>query len=499
MPGKILGIEINDKNVTAVQVVSGLKGYNLASCARINVLNGNLEKALNDLSHQIDLKSDNTHVSIPGRDISFRNMTVPFRDSKKIRQTLPFELENLTPLSVENLIVDFNIINSEDQTEILAVTADRGNLSQYLSILSSAGIDPDTMDINPVPAAAWLINQEICPENGIYLDLGIDRNCMVIFNKGHIALVREFALSPSVVPEEETNAEKGDNSTKLSENDFEKSIESFCDNVIRTMHSFEGTRRIKPEVEKIFYGGAGSLYSGTEKILSGFFSSPLERINISSDKRYNMDNTLSRIYKPALMDNALALCLRDPRKPPGFNLRQGEFEVKRRYFGPKQEIKKAAVLLGILFLFLILDLSLGYYSIEDRYETLTETVTEQRIRMYPETARIRDNDLAFMEIEGMMKDSPTKQGSLISNQKVLDILKDIATRINSSYDMDVTNMVIDSDTVRISGNTDDFPTIDGMKNDLEPSPLYRSVAITSATLDRSGNRVRFELKLTRAY
>ena len=34
MPGKILGLDINEDSVTAVQVLSGLKGYQVTACAQ---------------------------------------------------------------------------------------------------------------------------------------------------------------------------------------------------------------------------------------------------------------------------------------------------------------------------------------------------------------------------------------------------------------------------------------------------------------------------------
>jgi hypothetical protein len=59
-------------------------------------------------------------------------------------------------------------------------------------------------------------------------------------------------------------------------------------------------------------------------------------------------------------------------------------------------------------------------------------------------------------------------------------------------------MVVDPDTVRISGDTDTFNAVDNIKNGLEPSAHFSGVTITSANLDRAGKRVRFEMKLQRA-
>ena len=65
-------------------------------------------------------------------------------------------------------------------------------------------------------------------------------------------------------------------------------------------------------------------------------------------------------------------------------------------------------------------------------------------------------------------------------------------------DVKVTTMVFDPDTVRVSGETDTFNTVDAIKSRLEPSEYYSGVTITSANLDRTGKRVQFEVKLQRA-
>jgi hypothetical protein len=89
-------------------------------------------------------------------------------------------------------------------------------------------------------------------------------------------------------------------------------------------------------------------------------------------------------------------------------------------------------------------------------------------------------------------------GGINPDQKILDLLKDISQRISDSFDIDVSNMVVDSGTVRITGETDSFNTVDGLKNRLEPSEFFDSVTISSANRDKTGNRVRFELKLNRS-
>ena len=75
---------------------------------------------------------------------------------------------------------------------------------------------------------------------------------------------------------------------------------------------------------------------------------------------------------------------------------------------------------------------------------------------------------------------------------------DISRRIPKSFDMDINTMVIDPETVRITGETDTFNTVDNVKNNLEPSPYFSSVTINTANLDRTGKKVNFEIKMQRA-
>ncbi|MBW1912772.1 MAG: PilN domain-containing protein [Deltaproteobacteria bacterium] len=85
-----------------------------------------------------------------------------------------------------------------------------------------------------------------------------------------------------------------------------------------------------------------------------------------------------------------------------------------------------------------------------------------------------------------------------SEQSVLDLLKDISQRVPKSLDVLITSMVVDRESVRISGKTDTFNTVDSLKNGLKPSEYFSTVTISSANLDRTGKQVQFEMKLQRA-
>jgi general secretion pathway protein L len=143
MPGKILGIDISKSCVSAVQVISGYKGYQVVSCFSETVTDTGPLNALEKLAGHIDMKSDRTLLTIPPSGISFRNIETPFKDAKKIRQTLPFEIESHVPFSVDGMIIDYTHSDPENPSALLAAAILKHAVSGYIDLLQKAGFDPE--------------------------------------------------------------------------------------------------------------------------------------------------------------------------------------------------------------------------------------------------------------------------------------------------------------------------------------------------------------------
>ena len=78
---------------------------------------------------------------------------------------------------------------------------------------------------------------------------------------------------------------------------------------------------------------------------------------------------------------------------------------------------------------------------------------------------------------------------------MVDILREIALRIPKTASVDISSLVIDEERIRIKGHTDTFNTVDEIKKGLQESTYFKNVAIASAQLDRTNNKVRFELAM----
>jgi general secretion pathway protein L len=342
-----------------------------------------------------------------------------------------------------------------------------------------------------------LLRQEEIPEHGIFLDIGEKRGTMVLYLKRRMALIRTFALTDGVLKGSSGSAAAGQGQETRTSAQMESRVQGLCTLVQNTIHAFGSNRHLENRPETIFFSGSGALYPETGALLTRFLDIPAEQIDLSTDKRVSIDEHAVRMWNPLVMDNALALTLRDAKQGGGFNFRKDEFEIRTHYQGLKKGVRQVAVFLILIFCFLMVDMGTDYYLLKKRNTVLEESIRKTFRKTFPDVKKIVDPVQQAKVKISELKQSGMSNPEGYSKYTVLDLLRDISERIPKSVDVHVTRMVVDSESVRITGTTDTFNTVDNLKSGLEPSPYFGAVAISSANLDRTGKRVQFELRMER--
>ena len=102
MSRKVLGIDIRNETVTAVLLHSSLREHRVEDFIHLSFSGPedperSLSSALQTLAEKMDLTGSDYVVSIPANQFIFRNLQIPFSNSKKIRMVLPYELETTLP------------------------------------------------------------------------------------------------------------------------------------------------------------------------------------------------------------------------------------------------------------------------------------------------------------------------------------------------------------------------------------------------------------------
>jgi general secretion pathway protein L len=494
MLGKTLGLDIIEDTVAAVLVKGGMHGHQILTCASASLTGeGGLDAALAHILGKIEVGGAACISAIPSEQVSYRNLSLPFKDIKKLDQTIAYELEPLVPFAVEDLVVDFAVTGqSPVHTDILAAAVKKSYLREYLSSLERRGIGPEVVDIRNVPTTLLLLKQEDVPENGLFIDFGQHRATILFFLNKRIVMIRKVHFDYQNFSVRSDTAKDGEQTPTVS-GEAESACQVFCRTILNTLMAFVDQNDEKVRPEKVFITGYRASQPEIAHLLSRFFGLPVEVINFARISGLHFTEDAVADWQPDLMNGALALALRE-NKQGLFNFRKGEFEAKKQFLKFRKDIRNGAIIFVIIMILGMIDFGLGYFSLKKRYDALDEQVLQIFTQTFPDVKRIVDPlQQMRVKVEEMRKTAGLAEAGS-NNPGALELLADISRRIPPDLDVEVSRIVIDQEGAVIKGSTDTFNTVDSIKQGLSESSYYREVTISSANLDRSGNRVQFEVR-----
>ncbi|MCP3953578.1 MAG: pilus assembly protein PilM [Desulfobacterales bacterium] len=480
MSRKILGLDFGSDALSGVLISCGLKSTLLEAAARVPIENSdNTEKALTDalasLSEKMDFTGAACTVSLPAGTVSFRNLNVPFREKKKIEQVLPFELELTLPQAVENLIIDFQKTGANGQggTNLFTAAVEKHSIERLLAILSTHKIDPEIVTIRAYPLALCLTDAAALPDRWVLGDLDGNHLSLYLVDGGRIVMAR---------------------STPVSQPETGPPGPGLITQIRRTLLSYEDTsgRTYKPE--RLLLSGRYLADPELERELSDGLAIPTGRANPAQNEHIKAMRIPENIKVPAGIGDALALTYLDVVGGKGLNFRKGPFEPKNQWVRHRKNILSAG-LIGLLLLVLSFgNVLMDTWLLQNEVNRLNREIRAIFTTTLPGVKRIV-NPLQQLQLK--LKDAQENllQPLAGSGTRAIDILNALSTGIPRQVDVVFTRVVISRPNVLISGHTNTFNAVDDIQSRLAQTPVFHKVTISSANLEKSGNRINFKLKV----
>jgi general secretion pathway protein L len=508
MADKVLGLDIGNTSVKVVQVTGGLRGYHVTGCHMVEIgPDGGLEQAMESALKPLQVNGYTCVSSFQADRLSFRNLVLPFKDPKKIEQTLGYELEPLLPVSVETVTTDYIASDQGDNTPILAGAVADEIVEKHLAFLANYNIDPDVVDMGGTATALQLAKHQDGASNVLLLDVGARVSSATLILDGNVALVRSFhfggatltdaaAASKGVSFEQAERMKRSEQGRSLSEI-LKPQILSFCRDINNTLHAFRSQMTDRPGPDRVLLTGGGALFPDVGTLLQDSLKLPLQALDLKAHMNLEFEEEASDHWNPYTMNNALALALRDAKAKNSFNFRRGKFKKKKRYDQFRGEVKRFAVYVSVVLLVLAAGFGADYYVLKKEQGHLEQQIMSVFKKAFPDSTRIVDPVQQMKVKIREAKESLFLPTDTVLQGAVVDVLRDITVRIPNAADLDVSSLVIDDEKVRLKGSTDDFNTVDGIKIGLQDSEYLKDVAIASAQLDNRTNKVRFELVMGR--
>lgn len=96
-----------------------------------------------DIPADVSEKMETVYLSLPLGSLNFRVLDLPFSDTERIREVLPFELDGMILGGAERVIFDTVVIGKTDGAyQVLAIYIEKKRLRTILDKLNVHGIDP---------------------------------------------------------------------------------------------------------------------------------------------------------------------------------------------------------------------------------------------------------------------------------------------------------------------------------------------------------------------
>jgi len=368
--GGTVGLDIGSHSIKVVQLVGTSKALSLSSYAIQELSPGtivdgevvnreHLIDTVHDVIRQAGIKpgSKNIHSAVSGRSVIVRRIPMEKMSEQDARQAIQWEAEQHIPFRIDEVSLDFKIINPEispGQMEVLLVAAKKEVVDLHRGILQGAGLKPATVELEQF--SLQRVYQNAYKPSGdecvTILNIGAEVTNMIVVKNGLPSFNRDLsiggsrfieALQRSLGLEYEValGVLKGNVPDGISSDEVHTAIgrviEELSTSIRRSFITYQASGE-NSRIDRMYISGGCSLMPGLASILSEQHGLPVEHLqpfrNITIPETVISDSELDSVG--AVLAVCVGLALR------GFEPSMVDINILEEPEGKKRKTSGAA-------------------------------------------------------------------------------------------------------------------------------------------------------------
>ena len=511
MTQKIIGIDIGTYSVKIACLERNFKSFDFVRFFERKIQYNELLKpeesmslALQGLMEDSGISGDTVICGYPGQKTASRVLTFPFGGLKKIDQSIEFELENYIPFDLKESVIDYHVVASSKETsDVLALYSLKSQFVKWMELLKNSKLDPKIVAAEGVELLNLMVLGMVPPETPYAIvDIGHSKTNItlckgkkllfsrsVLFGGKYITESIQKALNVSVEEAEKIKIEMaqihtGENAETLDELSRQvseavaKAMEELLLNLRQVIFSFQDKEG--ESIGGIYLTGGTSRLPGIDRLISIRLKQNVTHIDCTEFHFTKLEASQSH---RSVMTQALALALRGfaAAGMPDVNFRRGEFVFKGDVTKLGGDLRHLGVALGLVVLVGLGQFGVRYVLMNQKVNALNQEIATMAKQVLPNAAaNALSTPAAALTLlkskQTEIKDRLAKlKGEL--NFTSLGVLKEISGKFpaRGEVQIDIEDLNILTDRVRMSGRADSFVTVDKIKSALESSSLFKNV------------------------
>ena len=506
MAERILGLDIGKSALKAVIVTRSFKGAGrVVAAAKIAIdEQSGPAGALERLFADGNFSGTACFSALAVRDLSFRRIELPFRDSKRIGQTVAFELEPLIPFPIDEVYISYLVSPAPEGSNLFTAVVPKTVVRDRSALVEKGVWTLSALDAESLPVAAALLSLRSLTD-ALILDIGAEGSVGVFVGGGRIVQIRHFAfgggdltrlLAKALnINENEAEQRKGTGDFGAALDDVQRLWVAFFAELKRTLNYLRWNGDLESIPAVVYLTGGGALCAPFRQALAQYLCLPVECPDLTALAGVVLDEALKKEWEPMVMNQALALALRPPRSSAGFDFHGALLKEKRGSGEWFKRLPWIAAVVAVAFMLAGLEVYLDYRLARTHLTSLKTEIATTFRQCCPEMPRIVDPVSQLKARIAEMRKLSMGPGAKVSSITVLEMLRDISLLAPKSSPLLITAFNCENDMVSLKGETENFDAVEALKREMGRSKYFKTVMINSTNLMKQGNRVEFEMRM----
>ncbi|MHB8420290.1 MAG: pilus assembly protein PilM [Myxococcales bacterium] len=504
---RVWGVDLGARSVKICSLLSSFRGFAVEAidqarlpeeaAASEGTLLERQKAALASLLAAPRPRPDAVIAALPGPAAATHLVSLPTVESRRLEQTLAFEVEGLIPFDLADVVYDYQSLGQADgKLHLLVGLARKAAFKDLLTALSGFSLDPRVVTLAPLAFQGLFPPGAEAAGEGI-LDVGHERVSLVLREQGKLRFARAFdgggAVSTRAVakdldlPFEEAERVKEAEGSLLEGADprlvvpLSRALQPMIRELRQTLR-LAGSRS-RSKFERLWITGGGSKLPGLAELLARDLDLEVRPLPLAP-----VGGTLPAEVAPE-QALALALALSAHARVSRFNLRRGDQTFQGDFAKVRGRIGRVAALAASLVMAAGLRAYAQVYVLGRREKALDAAVCASTKSALGKC--IKDVNVARSSLSAGAASTAT-----IPKTSALDLLTETTTHLTVEG-AKVTEMDIGTDQVQLHGEADSFETVDKVVSALKSYRCFQEVqrgrVQRSAAHDNTAAQIEFNL------